>query len=312
MKNILAELHSIINELEDEGMQREALTLQNVFIKVAEDIDMEDDTDESSMQEEIASLVDKYGLDKVLEGLAHSMSDSGDETEEYAYGRPRVSVPGFNPRRLNTPDYGSQRTLEQIRRVQMGLDPDEVGPQPNSFDRDTPDDFRRTKFGPEDIEDDTQDYAFEPMPDVDRIYKMFDAGKTDQQIAKALGMDVNEIADYRRDYNSGDWPESYKDLERKPKTSDFAFETESSDVDPMRKSIVEKYHNLNNLWNSTGGKKGMDHNDATIAAQNEFGGFPKIGLNEIINNKPYPMGFKPKPYDPTPSMILESKPGYRD
>lgn len=257
MKNILSDLHSIINELEDDGLTREASTLQDVFIKVA--AEMDDMEDDSSCEDELANLVDKHGFEKVLSCLADLVSDSGDEddeTEEFAYGKPRVSVPGFNPKRLNTPDYGSQRTMEQIRRVQMGLDPDEVGPQPNSFDSDAPEDFRRTKFSPEDVDDDTQDYAF------------------------------------------GD---------------------ESPEVDPMRQAIVEKFHQLNELWNATGGKQGMDHNNATLAARKEWEKFndnnePPIGLDEIINNKPYPLGHTQTKYDPTASMIAEDKrrPGYHD
>jgi len=135
----------------------------------------------------------------------------------------------------------------------MGLDPDEVGPQPNSFDRDAPEDYR-TKFSPEDVDGDTQDYAFE---------------------------------------------------------------SKSSRVDPMREAIVEKFHQLNQLWNSTGGKKGMDHNNATLAARKEWEKFnnknePPIGLSEIINNMPYPLGHTPTKYDPTQSMIEEDRPGYHD
>ena len=46
MKQVLAELHSLINDLEDQGLTAEASSLQDVFVRVAQEADEDmDDSD---------------------------------------------------------------------------------------------------------------------------------------------------------------------------------------------------------------------------------------------------------------------------
>jgi len=256
MKTVLAELHELINDLEDQGLTAEASTLQEVFVRVAEDMsdemgdEMEEPGDETSFQADFDAMLDKYGASKILEALADAMSemDSGDEAEG-----------------------------------------------------------------------DTSSFAFKPTPEmqdrtnkVNMIYNGIDAGKTNEEIAAEAGVSPDYVQSFRDEMSGEDDPYDMPGDWEFTKTKNFANESEPTEVDPMRRAVVEKYHNLNEMWNNSGGKEGMDHNKATLMARKEFEGNPPIGLDEIINNKPYPMGYKPPKYDPTASMIAEDRPGYRD
>lgn len=87
MKQVLAELHELINDLEDQGLVSEASSLQEVFVRVAEDMEMDDD---DSMEEgdddlagAVAKLIDENGAAAVLQAVAEAMggadSGAGDE-----------------------------------------------------------------------------------------------------------------------------------------------------------------------------------------------------------------------------------------
>jgi len=81
MKNVLADLHTVLNELEEQGFQKEANSLQEIFIKVASEMD-----DDNTCQEELSEIVEKHGFEKVLKCLSNLFSnDNSDDTQEYAY-----------------------------------------------------------------------------------------------------------------------------------------------------------------------------------------------------------------------------------
>jgi len=59
MKNVLEDLHTVLNELEEQGFQKEANSLQEIFIKVASEMD-----GDNTCQEELSEVVEKHGLKK--------------------------------------------------------------------------------------------------------------------------------------------------------------------------------------------------------------------------------------------------------
>lgn len=101
MKNVLADLHNLISELEDSGLTAEASTLQNVFIKVAEDMGDEDmGTGEGDLANDVAALLESHSLSDVLMELA-KQSEGGDNTSEMAFGD---TLGRDKPFMVNTPD----------------------------------------------------------------------------------------------------------------------------------------------------------------------------------------------------------------
>ena len=93
MKTVLAELHELINDLEDQGLTAEASTLQEVFVRVAEEADMdemEEPADDDDLANDIAGLLKSHPAAKVLAEIAKQMggegaSDASDETSSFAY-----------------------------------------------------------------------------------------------------------------------------------------------------------------------------------------------------------------------------------
>lgn len=97
MRQVLAELHSLITELEDQGLVAEASTLQDVFVKIAAE------DDDSAFQADFDAMMGKYGAAKILSALADAMGDDDmggddeDDTASFAFGdEPGVDGPSRN------------------------------------------------------------------------------------------------------------------------------------------------------------------------------------------------------------------------
>ena len=98
MKNVLAELHSLINDLEDQGLTAEASSLQEVFVRVAQEADMTEEPADAEpapkddLANDVAGLLEKYPASEVLAAIAEQMSASDEapetdtETMSFAYG----------------------------------------------------------------------------------------------------------------------------------------------------------------------------------------------------------------------------------
>jgi len=90
MKTVLAELHELINDLEDQGLTAEASTLQEVFVRVAEEADMdemEEPADDDDLANDIAGLLKSHPAAEVLAEIAKQMGggDAAGETSSFAY-----------------------------------------------------------------------------------------------------------------------------------------------------------------------------------------------------------------------------------
>jgi hypothetical protein len=93
MKTVLAELHELINDLEDQGLTAEASTLQEVFVRVAQEADMdemEEPTEDDDLANDVAGLLKSHSASEVLAEIAKQMgggdaADTSDETSSYAY-----------------------------------------------------------------------------------------------------------------------------------------------------------------------------------------------------------------------------------
>ena len=107
MKTVLAELHELINDLEDQGLIAEASTLQEVFVRVAEDAEMdtmEEPSEDDDLSNDVAGLLKSHSASEVLAEIAKQMggTDAADETSSFAYyggnsdDLPEVPVGGDN------------------------------------------------------------------------------------------------------------------------------------------------------------------------------------------------------------------------
>lgn len=109
MKNVLAELHSLINDLEDQGLTAEASTLQEVFVRVAQEADMGDEdameepAEDDDLANDVAGLLKSHSAADVLAEIAKQMSASDEapaaepksdtETMSFAYGDEPAAEP---------------------------------------------------------------------------------------------------------------------------------------------------------------------------------------------------------------------------
>jgi hypothetical protein len=86
MKTVLAELHELINDLEDQGLTVEASTLQEVFVKVAEDMADEDGMDEpvedDDLAKDVARLLKSHSPAEVLAEIAKQMGGESDGMDD--------------------------------------------------------------------------------------------------------------------------------------------------------------------------------------------------------------------------------------
>jgi hypothetical protein len=86
MKKVLAELHELINELEDNGLTAEASSLQDVFIRVALEADVKDD-----LANDVENVLKSHSAAEVLAEIAKQMAsesepESDTQTMSFAYG----------------------------------------------------------------------------------------------------------------------------------------------------------------------------------------------------------------------------------
>ena len=95
MKTVLAELHELINDLEDQGLIAEASTLQEVFVRVAEDAEMdtmEEPAEDDDLSNDVAGLLKSHSASEVLAEIAKQMGETdaapADDTEtmSFAFG----------------------------------------------------------------------------------------------------------------------------------------------------------------------------------------------------------------------------------
>ena len=94
MKNVLAELHELINDLEDQGLTAEASSLQEVFVRVAEEADMDEMAKpaEDGLSDGVADLLKDHSAAEVLTEIAKQMSGAEEapaadtETMSFAFG----------------------------------------------------------------------------------------------------------------------------------------------------------------------------------------------------------------------------------
>ena len=118
MKNVLAELHELINDLEDQGLTVEASSLQEVFVRVAQEADMDaEPAEDDDLANDVAGLLKSHSAAEVLAEIAKQMGGaeeapaSDTETMSFAFG----DEPGVDDAKANrmkmyqdiTEDYAS-------------------------------------------------------------------------------------------------------------------------------------------------------------------------------------------------------------
>ena len=82
MKKVLAELHELINDLEDQGLTAEASSLQEVFVRVAQEADTEDD-----LANDVESILKSHSAAEVVAEIAKQMAGAEkDKTSSFAFG----------------------------------------------------------------------------------------------------------------------------------------------------------------------------------------------------------------------------------
>lgn len=95
MKNVLAELHELINDLEDQGLTAEASSLQEVFVRVAQEADadeMAEPTADDDLSNDVAGLLKSHSAAEVLAEIAKQMGGAEEapaadtETMSFAFG----------------------------------------------------------------------------------------------------------------------------------------------------------------------------------------------------------------------------------
>ena len=103
MKTVLAELHELINDLEDQGLTAEAASLQEVFVRVAQEADMDEmaePTADDGLAKKVADLLEIYTAPEVLAAIAEQMGGAEEapaadtETMSFAFGdKPGMPAP---------------------------------------------------------------------------------------------------------------------------------------------------------------------------------------------------------------------------
>jgi hypothetical protein len=95
MKTVLAELHELINDLEDQGLTAEAASLQEVFVRVAQEADMDEmaePTADDDLANDVAGLLKSHSAAEVLAEIAKQMGGAEEapaadtETMSFAFG----------------------------------------------------------------------------------------------------------------------------------------------------------------------------------------------------------------------------------
>lgn len=114
MKKVLAELHELINNLEDHGLIAEASTLQEVFVRVAQEADTKDD-----LKNDVENILKSHSAPEVIAELAKQMAGGDDtKTMSFAYGDEPTGY-GFG----NEPkDVIINEFVNQAKRKYMSID----------------------------------------------------------------------------------------------------------------------------------------------------------------------------------------------
>jgi hypothetical protein len=95
MKTVLAELHELINDLEDQGLTAEASSLQEVFVRVAQEADMDEmaePAEDDDLSNDVAGLLKSHSAAEVLAEIAKQMGGAEEapaadtETMSFAFG----------------------------------------------------------------------------------------------------------------------------------------------------------------------------------------------------------------------------------
>ncbi len=83
MKKVLAELHELINDLEDQGLTAEASSLQEVFVRVAQEADTEDD-----LANDVESILKSHSAAEIVAEIAKQMAgaEKDTQTSSFAFG----------------------------------------------------------------------------------------------------------------------------------------------------------------------------------------------------------------------------------
>lgn len=110
MKKVLAELHELINDFEDQGLTAEASSLQKVFIKVAQEADAEDD-----LANDIENILKSHSIAEVLAEIAKRVeTPKNTKTMSFAFGdEPELNANGTKQQKMvpypkQTPEHREQ------------------------------------------------------------------------------------------------------------------------------------------------------------------------------------------------------------
>ena len=114
MKKVLAELHELISDFEDQGLTAEASSLQKVFIKVAQEADTEDD-----LANDVENILKSHSISEVLAEIAKRVeTPKNTKTMSFAYGDEPAGY-GFG----NEPkDVIINEFVNQAKRKYMSID----------------------------------------------------------------------------------------------------------------------------------------------------------------------------------------------
>ena len=107
MKKVLAELHQLINSLEDHGLTAEASSLQEVFVRVAQKADPND------LSEKVTDLLGKYSAPELIAALAEQMDSKDTKTMSFAFGEEPAGY-GNEPK-----DFIVENYVEQAKGLEL-------------------------------------------------------------------------------------------------------------------------------------------------------------------------------------------------
>ena len=108
MKKVLAELHQLINSLEDHGLTAEASSLQEVFVRVAQKADPND------LSEKVTDLLGKYSAPELIAALAEQMDSKDTKTMSFAFGEEPAGY-GKESKDVIVNEYVSQAKKNDMR-----------------------------------------------------------------------------------------------------------------------------------------------------------------------------------------------------
>jgi hypothetical protein len=108
MKKVLAELHELINDLEDQGLTAEASSLQEVFVRVAQEADLND------LSEKVTDLLGKYSAPELIAALAEQIDSKDTKTMSFAFGDEQAGY-GNEPKDVIINEFVDQAKNKDMR-----------------------------------------------------------------------------------------------------------------------------------------------------------------------------------------------------